>query len=165
MSKTPMFRFLDTVGDGSGSAEANVNGSVTPVVFKMQPAAGEVHQIHRLIVHYRDTGAFDAEKYGNGIIATNGVLVQILNTADDSVKTDLTGGLPILVNAHWARLSYDVRIDTYGTGDEYLTARWTFSRSGGPLSISEDEYFAVTIQDDFRNLVDQSYMLQGRVIK
>lgn len=165
MSKLPMFKFLDTVGDGSGSTSANVNGAITPVVFKMQPAAGEIHQLHRLIIHYRDTGVFDAEKYGNGIVVTNGVLVQILKKADDSVILDLTGGLPITVNAHWARLSYDVRIDAYGIGDEYLTARWTFSRSGGPISVSDDEYFAVTLRDDFTGLIDQTFMLQGRIIK
>ena len=41
-------RILDTNGDGTGSTNQAVDGSVTPVTFKLAPAAGEVILVSRI---------------------------------------------------------------------------------------------------------------------
>ena len=54
--KDNISRRLDVTGDGSGNASMNVNGSVTPVVFKIAPAATELILISRVIIYVKDTG-------------------------------------------------------------------------------------------------------------
>ena len=52
---TPLFRYLDTVGDGSGEKNANGDYSIAEEIFFLQPPPGRVYRITRLIVSIMDT--------------------------------------------------------------------------------------------------------------
>lgn len=159
-----LYRFLDTNGDGSGSINGAVDGSVTPVTLKIKPGVGEGYHIYRMIIHIRSGRVgFDADSYGNLNALTNGIEINIHNSADDSVMVRLCGGFHVRNNAQWGRLCYDVIADDFGFGfgDRFVTVRWTFSKSGQPLKLSEDEYLAVTISDNLSNLTEHSFMAQG----
>jgi len=160
--KPLLAQFLSTNGDGTGTVNANVNGAVTPVVFKISPPATGSIVITRLIVTIRDNGTFSAEKYGVISELANGVEVGRLNDTTDAVEQDLTSGIPITTNASWGRLCYDVDLKTWGAGDSFLLVRWTFAKHGScPLLISGGPALGISINDDLTTLVEHHFLVQG----
>lgn len=158
----PIYRFLDTVGDGSGNKDASVDGSSTAVRFKYVPEKGERAVINRMIIHYGDTANWSADEFGNlGAALTNGLLIQVLNQNTDNVVVDLLDGIPVKTNSHWSRVCYDVELDSFGSGLDFLKARWTFSKSGRPVALSDENYASVTVQDNLTGLDELTFMLQG----
>ena len=154
-------RFCDDVGDQSGSVHLNVNGSVTPVVFKIIPVAGEILYINRMIWTLSDTGSIDSGGFGNGVALTNGIKFEfkgLVGTAGEFTYPQATF-LPIKTNGEWVRYcGVDVKVSTFGTGDEYLSARYTFTKDSpnDPPWLSNDrlEELWVTVQDDLSAISD-----------
>ena len=161
--KDGIFRLLDTVGDGSGVTNAIGDYSGTQTSFKITDTTGW-GQIERILVSYRDSGAFDTELYGNGIALTNGVRC-ILRNSDDEIIQEYTA-YPILSNGDWAAHCYDWAYFEEGTGDNYAAIRWTFSKSGQPVIVKFDkgEYFEVLLNDDFSGLIEHRFNVQGKYI-
>jgi hypothetical protein len=159
---SPVYRYLDTNGDGTGTKNANVNGSVTPVVFKISPPSAGKIVLARLIVEVRDTGVFSAEKYGNLATLTNGMQVGFVDDSTGELVTDYTDGLPVKYNAGWGGLCYDVSLKTWGVGDEVLLVRWTFERAGiSPILAPGGDAFGVRVRDDLTGLVEHYFHVQG----
>ena len=156
-------RLLDTNGDGTGTKNANVDGSVTPVVFKCSPPATGAVVIERIMINVRDSGTFTAEKYGALAELTNGIEVGIFSDSDDSLVTDYLDGVPIKSNAGWGRACYDVDVKTWGAGDSFLLMRWTLSKSGTRLILRDsDNYsFGIKVNDDLTGLVEHYFTCQG----
>ena len=157
--KVPVFSFLATDG---GVKVANVNGSVTPQVFKCIPPAGHQMFLTEMHIHYGDTAVWSADEFGNiGAALANGLGVAVHLTADDSVVSDLTDGIPITTNADWGRFAIERQIDNFGSGEDFLNIRWDFVKNGTPLHISDKHYFAVTVNDDLTGLTDLTFMMHG----
>lgn len=155
-------RHLDTVGDGSGTKNAIGNYSATATEFKIVPGATEDFTITRLLVCLRDSGALSAEKYGfisGGL--TNGVILEKRNGSGTMV--DYTDLVPIKANAGWTRMCHDVQEHSYGAGDNFISARWTFVKSGHPIRLSgaKGEYLAIILEDDLTGLVEHYFVVQG----
>jgi hypothetical protein len=164
--KTILIRYLDTNGSGAGTKNAvgeyhdAGNGAE---IFYIQPPPGAVYRIARLLPFVEDQGTFDSGSYGNGITLTNGISIRVQN--DSGTIVDLLDGLPIKLNTHWARICYDMSISSFGTGNEYLHARWTFAKSGQMIRLVGDnnERLEVVLNDDFSDLVSQYFMVQGYI--
>lgn len=152
------FKLLDTVGNGTGVKNANVDGSSTPVEFKL--TAGPVLHVARLIVLIRDNAVLAAEDYG-GITGplTNGIDVELWK--DGALHVDLLDGLPVKSNADWARSSYDVSTTAFGAGDNYIQVRWTFAKAGESLVLNNGDELLVRINDNLTGLVEHCFNLQG----
>jgi hypothetical protein len=155
-------RFLDTVGDGSGTKNAIGDYSGAVEEFKIVPGADEIFVINRLIAQIRDNGVFSASTYGaiaGGL--TNGVVIRLKDSG--GTKLDLCDGLPIKTNAEWARVCYDTQLLTWGAGDSFISVRWTFSRSGTQvwLDNSRGDYLSVDLNDDLTTLESQYFLVQG----
>ena len=157
-----IYRFLDTNGDGTGSKNANVNGSITPQVFRYDSETTHRTYLARMLVHIEDIGPLSADDYG-GITGplTNGVLVEIRRKEDDSTVVDLVDGLPIKTNSEWSRMCYDMDIDNFGSGSDFIKVRWTFAKSGLPIYLSPNQYFCIIVQDNLTGLIKHYFMLQG----
>jgi hypothetical protein len=162
--KTALFRYLDTAGDGTGTKNANGDYSSTSDIFYIQPAAGQVFRMVRMIVTVEDTTGMQAAEYGNlGSALSNGITVR---TQDDSgTILDMTDGLPVTTNAEWARLCYDADVKSWGAGNELLTVRWTFARSGTLIRLRGDqnERLEVFLNDDLTGLIQHYFMVQGHI--
>jgi len=160
--KTPLMRHLDSVGDGSGTTNANLDYSSTAGKILIAPAAGEVMRLTRMIGQLYDTSGMQAQEYGNlGAALTNGVSVQVVR---DGVQTlDLTDNHAIKINAAWGGLCYDVDVKSWGSGNEMLLFRWTFSKMDTYIRLVGDENDAleVNFNDDLRGLIDHHYLVQG----
>lgn len=165
MSRVPkrLDRYLDIVGDGSGNTDVTGDYSSVEEIFYIQPPKSTFFILERMLIFIQDTGAFDADSYGNGISLANGIVVRVQDDSDTLLN--LTAGKPIKTNAQWTRLCYDVSLSNYGTGDESAGVRWTFSKAGHPLRLdgSKNERLEVVLNDSFVDLVDHTFLVQGYI--
>lgn len=157
-----LYRFLDTNGDGTGETNAIGDYSSTAQIFKcVAQDDAEYTEVHRLIVSVEDSGAFDAGAYGNNIALTNGISVFHINS--DGYRNEFTNSKPILKNADWAHYCYDVNLVGFGTGNDTLAVRWTFTKAGKPLILNKGEVFGVQLNDDFTGLEQHLFHIQGYI--
>ena len=158
--KTPFYQLMDTVGDRSGDVNMNVDGSTTPITFYIKPKAGEVIKLARIITSLRDGGSFDSGGWGNQTAElTNGLE---LKWKRDGVLYNLTE-VPIKSHYDLASYSYDIDHSNFGSGDEFLTNRFTFTKAGQYLTLDGDlgDELQVIVNDDLTYLVDQRVSAQG----
>lgn len=161
--KNPFFRFADTVGDGSGTKNANGDYSGTVTDFKLShPADAQVDCfISRMIVHIEDTANPSAAHYGNtGAALTNGIQILKLD-ADGATIQDITDDSTIKKNSQWGEYCFDVVLDSFGSGNDYVQVRWTFAKTGTPLRLGPGEQLAIRLNDDLTGLINHTFMLQG----
>jgi hypothetical protein len=143
--------------DGSGT-----NTLESPFRFYLEAQAGEVLRLARLLVHIEDATGFDAADYGNlGGALSVGVTIQVIDTDGSTVLIDLTDGQPVTSNADWGKFCYDTAYVAFGTGNDFVQARWTFAKSGMPLRLSAGQQLVVTLNDDFDGLDAHSFVVQG----
>jgi hypothetical protein len=156
-------RYLDTNGSGAGTKDASGDYSGAAEIFYIQPPAGQIYRIARMIPHIVAGGKMASDKYGVAIVLTNGITIRTQN--DNGPLLNLTDDLPIHTNTDWARLCYDLSISNFGSGNEYLHARWTFAKSGQMIRLVGDnnERLEVVLNDDFGALVEQFFMVQGYI--
>jgi hypothetical protein len=141
------------IGDYSGAVER----------FIWTPLASRIAHIARMLVTIEDTGAFDAAKYGNNIVLTNGIHVRVNNVADDSQVHNLTAGA-VVNNSDWGARAFDSQVNSWGVGNEILAVRWTFSRAGSPLVLDDSMYLSVELHDNFTGLVNHRFLIQGEYV-
>ena len=155
-----VYRYLDTVGDGTGTKNANGNYSSTAQDFRINAPTQGMYCLERMIVHIRDAANMSADEYGNlNSALTNGVTVAVYN--DDTLDCDLVDGLPIKANADWGRVCYDSEPLSYGSGDDFIRVRWTFAKAGQPIYLFDDWNLRVELNDSFTGLVEHYFMVQG----
>ena len=154
-------RYMDTVGDGSGTRNQNVDGSTTPIDFYIKPGAGEVLRIARLITSIRDSGTFDSGGWGNngGNPLNNGIELFV---KQNGVENNFTEE-PIRSHYDLATTSYDLAHNNWGSGDEFAVSRFTFTKSGQPIRLIGDngDWIRLRIADNLSYLVDQRVDAQG----
>lgn len=157
-----LFRYLDTLGDGTGVKQV-IGNYVTEEEFYIQAPIDTTYKLHRLIAYIEDFGTFDSGGYGNGSALTNGITLKVLDS-DDSVLLDLTDGIAVKQNGHWAKLCYDADHKSYGTGNEYLAVRWTFDKAGEAIILLAGQRLVLTVNDDLSGLVEHTFLVQGLII-
>ena len=152
-------QFLDTNGNGTGTNNAIGDYSSAAEEFYFQPSSGETYSISRMIVTIEDTSGFSAQEYGNlGAALTNGITIKVMD--GETVDQNLTE-VPIIKNGQWPMYCHDSTLHTYGAGDEVLTSRWTFAKSGQSLNLSSAQKLVVTLNDDFTGLISHRFLIQG----
>ena len=155
----PFYRKADTNGDGTGATIATGNYSGAAEEFYIEST--DELRIHRLIICVTDSGAFDANEYGNSIELTNGINIQHRDSSDNIIA-DYTQSGNVKTNAGWGGYCYDVDVKTWGTGPEILLARWSFDKIGGPILLEQGHKLVFTLNDDFTGLLDHFFTLQGQ---
>jgi hypothetical protein len=159
-------RRLDTNGDGTGTKDALGDYSSAQEIFFIQPPAGEIYDLARILIGIQDTGAMRAEGYGSDAAPlANGVALRV----QDDAGTLMTLADPnIKANGGWAFLCYDAQVLTWGVGDEMLAARYTFTKFGGVIRLRGDnnERLEVVLNDDFsaggQGLVHHYFTVEGQ---
>lgn len=158
----PFFRFLDTVGNGTGTKNAIGDYSSTQTDFKiLNPvgADGDM-EVNRLIVQIEDFGNAVAETYGVLGVLTNGVEILVFD-GDGNTVIDVTDGQPIKNNGQWARHSYDVSIANFPGTNDFVECRWTFGRAGSPIELKPGWSFCARLNDDLQGLIAHYFQVQG----
>lgn len=150
-------RFLDTVGDGSGSIEARVDGSDTPVDFHYAVPEGKILLIDRLIVWIRDAGTFDADKYGNRLVLTNGIIGG--RTDESGTFIPRTTQLPVRTNSDWPAYSFSFQYIPIGVGDNVAVAEYSYNKDGGPLVFHGGTSYTLRIADNLLELTGHRFRI------
>ncbi|NIP35080.1 MAG: hypothetical protein GWN97_09810 [Thermoplasmata archaeon] len=63
--------------------------------------------------------------------------------------------------ASWGRFCFDVADHTFGTGDNFVQVRWTFSKAGVPIKLVPGESINFIINDNLSTLVAHTFAVQG----
>lgn len=164
VDKPLMAKFLTQENDGV-TVNANGNysdGGLGKTAFILKPKPGEVFMVARMIVSVKDTGSFDSGSYGNGVALVNG-LTSFFRQDGVDVLPAFDPQFPIKTNVDWAAVCYDARPDSYGSGDEQLVARFTFTKYGKFVRLdgSTGDEFVIYCNDDMSPLVRQLFLMQG----
>lgn len=150
-------RFLDLVGDGTGSIEANLDASGTPIDFHYTVPEGKILLVDRLIVWIRDSGTFDANLYGNGLTLTNGIVAGI---TDPEGNFNLrTNQLPVRTNSDWPAYSFDFQYIDIGVGDNVAVAQYPYERDGASLVVRENHKYTLRIADNLTHLTGHRFRI------
>jgi hypothetical protein len=161
-------RFLDTTGDGTGNKDAILDYSAVALgaeQFMIAPAAGETFIISRMIVSYEDVKNWNSDLYGKAIALTNGIKVEVHR--DGAFWYGLTDpDFPVKSNGEWASFCYDFALFAFGTGLDWASVRWTFTKSGSDVKLRGDrsERLVVTLNDDFTDLTHHHFLVQGKQV-
>ena len=159
-------RYLDQSGDGTGNS--NMGGAdYTDERFWIQPAAGQIFVIQRLIISLEDEIGFKAETFGKESALSIGLTVKS-EFDQQVVRTDFLDGDTIKANSHFGLMCYDVDVKTWASTptDELLLARFSFNRfsqdnAGLRLIGDENEKLVVTVQDTLAAIIRLKFMAQG----
>lgn len=155
-------RFMDTVGDGSGTVEQAVDGSITPVEFCVTAPAGYAYVVNSLTINYAVTGKLDI---GYGAAATalpNGLSIYEKNKDGDVTRNALFQ-LPIKDNSNWGAYSFDVLPLTLKNDNQSLTFVYDFIRDGAPIVLNPGYSYCVKINDKMTSYVNTHYSRVGMV--
>lgn len=148
---TPIYRHLDTNGDGSGTKNAIGDYSSTAVIFYIQPPAGQIFRLTRMMVLIAGkASSVKTDTYGSVPILTNGVQTRVQD--DSGTMIDLVDGINVATNGCWGRVCFDSELYTSTANtDSYVRVRWTFEKTGYPIRLIGDrnERLEVVLNDDF----------------
>ena len=163
--KQPIFRFLDTVGDGTGDKNAIGDYSSVPQEFKIAPDLHEGFFIVQLVVLLAATGPLGSGVYGGGGMGNNPLTngVRIYKKKVDAITADFGGGVAIKDNGDWLRFGPDVQILEFGPGDNHIMFRLGVVKDDNVLALSgnDEEAFVVALSDNFTGLTKHFFMAQG----
>lgn len=161
----PMYRVLDTNGDGSGTTNANGNYNSAIEIFYIQPAAGEIFRLEQMMMCLRgEKGKLRIDWYYEDHALSVGVQFRIQD--DSGTITDLSNGLPIKRLGDYMRLCGEVNLytssdqaSTYG----YAGTKWDLSAAGYPIKLdgSNNERLEVVLHDNFSTLDEHYFTVQG----
>lgn len=157
-------RFLDTVGDGTGSRDAAVDGSNTPIQFKLTSEPGRSIELDRFTVYITDRGNLLPDKYGKDIVMTNGILLEIQDGVGN-VVLDMLDGAPVKTNFAWQIVCFDTDSFQGKTPNDISAAtfRWIVSDKVDPLTLINGQSLVATIRDDLTTLEHHSFYAQGEI--
>jgi hypothetical protein len=157
-------QFLSANGDGTG--EININGNYSDAGlgrtrFFIQPPIDETYLLNRLLVFIEDTQPFSANVYGKDIVLTNGIFLEVVD--EGGVTHDLVNDHPVKSNAEWTDHCHDAIVSSYGSGNQALSARWSFFRSGFPLMLEgrNNDRLEAIFHDNFNGLVEHHLKVEG----
>ena len=130
------------------------------VGFRYTASEGAV-RIARILIVIKDNGIIGVSSYGAMSALTNGIRLLIRNS-DETEKVDLLDTITIKQNMQWQCPFFDVNINDKGAGnDGYIAARGSFWKAGQLLRLAQGEIFEAFLQDDFSDLIDHTFMIQG----
>jgi hypothetical protein len=156
-----VYQMLSVNGDGSGAINQNVNGSVAPVLFYIQPPADEKFRLQRMTVHAIDGNWNDALQYGAIGALPNGIRIYVRD--DSGIIKEYTKEFTIKRTHDWSLLAGVDSVNIGGSLADPFMVRWTFNRGATDIVLNgaNNERFVVEIQDDLTGLNDQLSMVQG----
>ena len=155
-------RYADTNGNGTGTKQVTGDYSGAAEIFYLQPGAGQILHVTRMIVYIEDAGPFNMDNYGGLAGAlSNGITVRVQD--DSGTIINLTDGIAIDHNGSWGRVCYDINSINFGAGNDAVAVRWTFDRSGVPIRLVGDnnERLEIVVNDSFVGLVEHTFLIQG----
>jgi len=146
----------------ASSSQMAVNGSVTPVVFSIEPLPLQSGDITRVIVEILDNSEMDFETFGGLNALTNGIVMRVNN--GDGTYRNLWN---FKTNGDIIRQAFDYKFETNnGGGVRSFASRMTWagqSKHGVAVRLdgSLGESLEIIVQDNLTGLNSMQWVGQG----
>jgi len=160
----PFIRYLDTVGDGSGTKNAAVDHSGAAESYQITPGAGVIMRVQRLVFYIRDGATWDYDKYGTAVVLTNGIEIRVYDAGTPATVLDISHAIPIKSTGHLAGFCGNISAITTSAGtDHMVSCVLDFTACGQVLRLDgdADEQLEVVLHDDFSGLVEHYFVAYG----
>jgi hypothetical protein len=146
-------RFMDSVGDGTGSIDMAVDGSITPVFYKYTVPAGYIAHMQRIIISVVSSSKSTSGGFGDQPALTNGLTFYVLDELGD-ILVDRATQLPIKKTTDLQAYCHDLILSAFGIGEEQITSRYTFARDGSDIRLDEGQSYAWRVNDDLTSIAN-----------
>ncbi len=153
----PLIQYLSDVGDGSGNVNAN-GDYTTPDMFFIQPAADEIMEIEKLIIHITDGGVLAIGSYGALSALTNGI--EILVTNEGSISRSIVPEV-LKTNGDLLHLGPDSSIYNFTSSIDAIIATLDFGNKPLILDGSQGHKIEVLLSDNLTGLSDHHFIAHG----
>ncbi len=155
-SPLTFYRFMDSVGDGSGTK----NMGVAADTYYLTPQGVDIMVCERAIISMVDA-LITAAKYAGITALTTGITLQVERATVQIL--DLMNGVPVKNTAGWTRQCYDGNQQAFGSGDDTYSARWTFGKAGFPIVLdgSKSDRLALVVPDALTGITAHYVQIQG----
>lgn len=149
-----------------GIHNMNVNGSVTPVIFRVTPknlTNGIKWDIVRVIFTIEDDTSMDTSKFGGISALTNGFVLRLKNGTTKNIFN-------VKSNGDFANRAYDISYDDRAPAGLFgLRVRRTFggaAKTGVTLRMeaTTDDALQIIVADDLTALTTFTCVVQGHVV-
>lgn len=149
-------RYLDSVGDGSGSNNAAVDGSSEQKVFRIAGDQDQLYSFERMVIRIESVGSPLPSLFCARPALSAGVRFVYHRFGREH---DLLAGETIKSNASMERFADQVEHRHGGLATPAVTiVRWSFKK---PIVIQSDDMLCMTINDDLSALTWLSVHMQG----
>ena len=169
-----LYRFLDTVGDGSGTVNA-VGNYATDTIFMIKPFTSSVNQhvrseifnVQKLVVVIEDVGAVLPDLYAALTALTNGIRIRVSNK--DGEYVDLLDGVAVKRHSDFARLAGVSIKETAGGTNNFVfveidLAAASADGTGLRLDGDNEDRLEVVLKDNFTGLVSHYFVAHGEYL-
>jgi len=155
-------RYLRLSGSVAETNNANGDYSTNTGSFYLQPPAGEIWRVHRMMINILNTGSATAiNEYAGISELSNGIQVKVVN----GTTQDFTNNDPVKKLTDWAAYCYELDLkNKVNNGNTcYVGVRWTFANSGQEVRLIGDnnDRIEVTCRDDLTALSEHRFLIQG----
>ncbi len=166
----PIPEFTSLFLSNGSRIDANVDFSAKPQNFTAGPPSDEVWRISRMLLTIIDANIVNVASYGaiaGGL--TNGLEVGVIQDGIIGIlnpERNISDGMfKIRSNGDWASLMFDVEITNLGSGDDYVTGRWTFDKAGTKIRLdgATNDTIFIEFSDDMSGLEAHRFLLQGYI--
>jgi hypothetical protein len=145
------------------TVNANGDYSSGEAHWEIRPA-GDVFIVSRMLITIEDNTPLDTGNYGGSSALSNGLIISHVrgDGYSPTILSTLTD-VPITRNIDWSRYSYDTRVDTFGTGNNFLSVRLSFHKFGAYMRLhsNRNEALRITMTDDLSSLIGHFFVAQG----
>lgn len=154
---------VDTVGDGTGSQDQNVNGSGTPVEFRVLPPPGKMYGIAGIEIGIRSASAIDSMlEYGDVTALTTGVTIESHEVGGSTIKSFA------VLKDNFDLFFIGGKASAAGNNNDpnAIIVKADFQETFNlPLRIDsrENEELLVTINDDLTGLLSHTMLVHGQL--
>lgn len=167
MTQPEVFEFLRERGNSNTATNGEIakdhsDGGLGLAWYEY--VATETTYCQRLMVYVQDGGNFTAvTTFGSEPALTNGLEIVKLDTDGSTILTDFTAGETTNIhgNGCWSRFCYDAAYFSFGSGDNFLTARWTLANCGVHPVLLAGQSLAVRVNDDLSGVSRFTIQLQA----
>lgn len=141
------------------SSDMAVNGSVTPVSFKIQPPIGEIWHIHKIAIDMAHGSAGDVGLFGDLAALTNGCQLNVYTGTTSVEYTVWQTSADIYMD--FGNLQF---IPRSGGGGAYGTLGvGKFGDAGTVVRLTSDMYLELLVRDDLTGLDAFRMKAQGHL--
>ncbi len=151
-------------GSLSGNADSNVNGSITPVEFWIQPDTNEIFEIAQISLTLSDSGNPSLEDYGSIIgPLSNGVQMFVeLNGVKFNFGTSFKNNKELITlgASEYFKETFSSSVET---STHIFNAKEFAKRLGVRLNGKTQDKFGIRVQDDLTGLTSHVFSVGGSV--